>query len=136
MCYHTPGDFMEYVIKHIDDYEQIECIHNEKCVGYINYRFLNRSVWLNKISVDSEYRGRGIGKTLLKLFENEAIKLRKVVVEGKFFPETNGEYVRRFYESSGYSIEKEGYDTELYKVLKLKHNLDGIAIKYVGSNNR
>lgn len=128
---------MKYVIKHIDEYEQIECIHNGKCIGYINYKFANRSVWLNKIKVDKECRGHGVGKTLLKIFENEAMTLRKVVVEGKFYPEDeDGMVVRRFYESNGYKIEKEGYETELYKVLREKHDLTGIDVSYEKTNKR
>ena len=128
---------MRFVIKHIDDYEQIECLNGNTCIGFINYKFDKRSVWLNKIKVDKAYRGKGIGKTLLKIFENEADKMRKVVVEGKFYPEDeDGLVVKRFYESNGYKIEKEGYETELYKVLREKHDLSGINISYEYSNRR
>ena len=132
-----PGDFMKYVIKHIDNYEQIECIHNGNCIGYINYIFVDRNVWLNKIKVDREYRGKGIGKTLLKLFENEAYDMRRSVIEGKFYPEDeDGMVVKRFYESNGYSIRKEGYETELFKVLRGKHDIIGVNVEYEKTKSR
>ena len=128
---------MRFVVKCIDNYEQIECYKGNECIGYINYKFDSRSVWLNKIKVDKAYRGCGVGTTLLKIFENEATKLRKVVVTGKFYPEDeDGLTVKKFYESNGYSIEKEGYETELYKVLKTKHDLSGVDINYEYSNMR
>ena len=132
-----PGDFMKYVVKHIDNYEQIECILNGKCIGYVNYRFVDRNVWLNKIKVDREYRGRGIGKTLLKLFENHAYDMRRSVIEGKFYPEDeDGLVVKRFYESNGYSIRKEGYETELFKVLREKHDISGVDVEYEKTKSR
>ena len=127
---------MKYVVKHIDDYEQIECIYNGKCIGYINYKFMNRSVWLNKIKVDKEYRSNGIGKTLLKLFENESLAMWKSVVTGKFYPEEDGDIVKKFYESNGYTIEKEGYDTELFKVLRDKNHLPDVVLIREKSNTR
>ena len=53
---------------------------------------------------------------LLKLFENDCIEHYVKVVEGKFYPhDEEGDVVKSFYEKHGYSIYKDGYDTEIYK---------------------
>ncbi len=108
---------MKFERKEKDDYIQIEAIDNNEIVGFINYKFKRSGkVWLNNIVVNKEYRTKGIGSMLLKLFENDCIEHYIKVVEGKFYPhDEEGDVVKSFYEKHGYSIYKDGYDTEIYK---------------------
>ena len=127
---------MKFVVKSIDDYEQVDCYDGENLIGYINYKFVGRRVWLNKIEVNKEYRNNGVGSALLKIFENRAISMFKIIAEGKFYPTEDGNAVRKFYESFGYSIQKEGYETELFKGLRDKHDLTGLNIEYERNKTR
>lgn len=109
-----------YYIKYKNnDCFKIDCVHNDKIIGFINYRFnfKNRSVWLNKIVVEEKERNQGVGKNLLNLFENDCLNKRISSVEGKYYPETDNQIVKNFYEKNGYSIEREGYDTCIFKLL-------------------
>ena len=48
----------------------------------------------------------------------------------------DGDIVKKFYESNGYTIEKEGYDTELFKVLRDKNHLPDVILIREKSNTR
>ena len=91
-------------------------IDDNKIAGYINYKFKGRSAWLNSIFVEKEYRCRGLGQTLLEMFEQDCIDHYIKEVEGKYYPhDEEGSVVKKFYEKNGYSIIKDGYNTEIFK---------------------
>lgn len=116
---------MKFERKDKDDYVVIEAIDNDKIIGFINYKFKkNGRVWLNNIVVNKEYRTKGIGTILIKLFENDCIEHYIREIEGKFYPhDEEGDVVRAFYEKHGYTIYKDGYDTEIYKCNLKKHEV-------------
>ena len=61
---------------------------------------------------------------LIKLFENDCIEHYVREIEGKFYPhDEEGDVVRVFYEKHGYTIYKDGYDTEIYKCNLKKHEI-------------
>jgi len=122
---------MNFLVK-IDDVCTIECYLNDIYVGYINYCFTKNGVWLNKIKVLKEYRNRGVGTALIRVFENEVLSQCRSVVEGKYFPEDEeNEIVKGFYIANGYNISREGYETEIYKNLVKKHDLRDLNIEYL-----
>lgn len=116
---------MKFERKDKDDYVVIEAIDNNKIIGFINYKFKkNGRVWLNNIVVNKEYRTKGIGTMLIKLFENDCLEHYVREIEGKFYPhDEEGDVVRVFYEKHGYTIYKDGYDTEIYKCNLKKHEI-------------
>lgn len=121
---------MRFIVRN-EEISKIECYLLDECVGYINYYFTRNGVWLNKIVVNKEYRNKGIGTALVKIFENESLNMRKRIVEGKYFPEGEEDsVVRGFYKKHGYSISKEGYETEIFKNLQIKHDLKDLNIEY------
>ena len=114
-----------------DNFNEIICMDNSKIVGFLIYRIHNSTAWLNKIKVEKDYRCCGIGKTLLNLFENDCINSYRKYIEGKFYPEDEDGYiVKNFYEHNGYSVEKDGYETMIFKNLNNTplHNTDDINI--------
>ena len=77
----------------------------------------NRQIWLNNIEVYNEYMHKGVGSALMSAFEYIAYRHRIEYIEGKYYP-TN-EHAKPFYDSLGYTIEKDGYETFVCKRLDL-----------------
>ncbi len=76
---------------------------NEECFGFIYYKsegMLGSYPYLHIIAVKSEYRSRGIGRQLIKYFEDHASKYPST----KYFLTADDFNARakRFYESLGY----------------------------------
>ena len=65
------------------------------------------------------------------MLEYFALQNRAQVVEGKFYPEN--EFAKPFYNKYGYSIDKEDYETYIYKTLdykRIKENIEPNITKY------
>lgn len=105
-----------------DDIYRIEVLDGSDVMGYATFKLKRQryfdSVWLYKIETNKEYAHKGVGSAVINLLEYFAYQNRAHTVEGKFFPEN--EYAKPFYDKFGYSIEKEGYETYIYKTLDFK----------------
>lgn len=110
-----------YIIN--DDYYTIKLctfISNEE-IGFATFKFSEKrraNVWLQNIKIKEKFQSKGLGKVLIKMFENFCYDKRRYIIEGKFYPENN--HSKTFYENNGYSIEKEYYETFIYKDLRFE----------------
>lgn len=72
-----------------------------KAVGSARYSFIEHNIYIGRVSVIQEYRGRGIGKSLLNFIENKALSIgineSKVAVRLSI-PENIAMYKRLKYE--------------------------------------
>ncbi len=86
-------------------------------IGGISFKLKinDRLTWLYKIEVCQDYQNNGIGKILLEFLEFVSLQRRIYFVEGKFFPKNQN--AKFFYLKNGYNIEKDGYETFVYKSL-------------------
>ena len=91
-----------------------------KEIGNVYFSIKYDTAFLFKIIVtDKDYHSIGVGSAMLEYFENSCINRRVKYVEGKFYPEGYGaENARNFYLKHGYQIEKDGYETMIYKRLQ------------------
>ena len=83
-----------------------------KIAGFVTARQKNGRADIGIIAVDKSYRGKGIGKTLMKTAENfyfNKLKLIQVVTQGNNLPAI------KLYESCGYKQEKTEYFYHLWK---------------------
>lgn len=94
---------------------QIKKTEDNNKIGYMNFNKKNGKIWLYKIEIDEDYRGKGIGSKMMKLLEYLASSQRCSSIEGKYYPTVN--FGEHFYKKNGYSIEKDGYETEIFKYL-------------------
>lgn len=114
---------------------RIEILDNSNVMGYATFRIKrNRyqdSIWLYKIETYPKYAHTGVGTATINLLEYFALQNRAQVVEGKFYPEN--EFAKPFYNKFGYSIDREDYETYIYKTLdytKIKENIEPNITKY------
>lgn len=102
-------------------YYEIRAYDKDKDIGFTNFKFETNgnSVWLQNIQVtDDNFLSKGVGKAMLKMFENVCTNARRFHVEGKFYPKGNGAHLTRdFYNRNGYSIYKDDYETYIDKTL-------------------
>lgn len=117
-----------------DDIYRIEVLNGSKVMGYATFklkrqRFLD-SIWLYKIETNKEYAHKGVGSAVINLLEYFAYQNRAHTVEGKYFPKN--EFAKPFYDKFGYSIEKEGYETYIYKTLDFKTIKQNIEPNIIG----
>ena len=100
-------------------YYQMVAHIGENKVGEVTFSIKResflRKAWLNKISVVERYQNQGIGKALLVCFEKFCLDYRVDIIDGKYFPEND--IATHFYPNNGYSIDKDGYETYIYKML-------------------
>jgi dTDP-4-amino-4,6-dideoxy-D-galactose acyltransferase len=83
-----------------------------KIAGVVTVGYKNERADVGMIAVDKDYRGKGIGKTLMKNAENlyfKKIKLIQVVTQGVNLPAI------KLYSSCGYEKEKTEYFYHLWK---------------------
>jgi len=99
------------------------CLHalddSGKEVGYLRFLLINegsRSAWLNLIEVPDECQHRGIGGSLITIFEYICVKMRSYNIEGRYYPKNN--YAKPFYDKYGYDIFYEGYEQYISKRLE------------------
>ena len=114
---------------------RIEILDNSNVMGYATFRIKrNRyqdSIWLYKIETYPKYAHTGVGTATINLLEYFALQNKAQVVEGKFYPEN--EFAKPFYNKFGYSIDREDYETYIYKALdykKIKENIEPNITKY------
>ena len=101
-----------------NDFCTIQLNTQSEQIGFINFKLNSKnpkSVWLNKIQIKEKYQSNGLANILLELFETYCKDKRYFTIEGKFYPEND--HAKPFYEKNGYTIEKEYYDTYIYKDL-------------------
>lgn len=85
---------------------------DEEIAGFVTVGQKNERANIGIIAVDKSYRGKGIGKTLMKTAENfyfNKLKLIQVVTQGDNLPAI------KLYESCGYKHEKTEYFYHLWK---------------------
>ena len=100
-------------------------IYNEEAekIGQVQYKPIyspSKRIFLYNIFVSSkDDLGKGIGTYAIKFLEEVSNNKRFNSIEGKFFPKApaTGNQVRDFYERNGYSIDKDGYETIVYKYI-------------------
>lgn len=103
-----------------DDFYKIEVLNENKDVmGYATFKIKNssfsKSIWLYKIETYNRYTHKGVGTAVNNILEYFAYKNKVLFIEGKFYPENK--FAKPFYEKYGYKIEKDYYDTLVYKTL-------------------
>lgn len=121
----------------------IKILDGSNVMGYASFKVKRRqyqdSIWLYKIETNPNYAHMGVGTATICLLEYFALNKRVQVIEGKYFPKN--EFAKPFYEKYGYSIEKDGYETFIFKYLdykKIKENIEPKIIQYeeqIGSQN-
>lgn len=83
-------------------------------IGFANYKKTNVSTaWLYNIKIEEKFQGNGLGNLLMYAFENECVDKSVKYVEGKYYPTNN--HAKSFYNKHNYSIDKDGYETYIYK---------------------
>ena len=130
MKYDYKGKQVDVDVVHIeqDDYYELRAKEKDQIVGTLNFKKSKRNkgvAFLNDITVNEEYMGKGYGNILIKAFEYVALNLNLFLVEGKFYPENNR--AKPFYIANGYAIEKDDYDTIVVKTLdreKIKQEIE------------
>lgn len=114
---------------------RIEILDNSNIMGYATFKLKRNkyqdSIWLYKIETYPKYAHTGVGTATINLLEYFALQNRVQVVEGKFYPEN--EFAKPFYNKYGYSIDREDYETYIYKTLdykRIKENIEPNITKY------
>ncbi len=79
-----------------------------KIVGSVKYRAFDDRVWLGKLIVDIECRGRGLGRRLLAAVE----ALNPGAGKFQLFTAASSSHNIRLYESAGYRVVREFPDPE------------------------
>jgi hypothetical protein len=77
---------------------------NDRIVGTIMAGYDGHRGWIYSLAVDSTFRGKDIGTSLLKHAENELLKRNCPKINLQIL--TSNEGVKRFYEKNGYRIEE------------------------------
>ncbi len=98
----------EGILADFNSHKFLKAVRGGKIVGSVKYRALDDRVWLGKLIVDIECRGRGLGRRLLA--EVEALNPGA----GKFqlFTAASSTHNIRLYESAGYRLVREFPDAE------------------------
>lgn len=110
-------------------YGEIRATDDEEMVGRLSYIIdSKRNAWLYKVEVREDYREQGIGSNLMDIFEDECAARYVNSIEGKFYPEIDGNKVRTFYERKGYSIYKEDYETFVGKFFIEKKDISNLNV--------
>lgn len=110
-------------------YGEIRATDDEEMVGRLSYIIdSKRNAWLYKVEVREDYREQGIGSNLMDIFEDECAARHVNSIEGKFYPEIDGNKVRTFYERKGYSIYKEDYETFVGKFFIEKKDISNLNV--------
>ena len=96
---------------------RIEILDNSNIMGYATFKLKRNkyqdSIWLYKIETYPKYAHTGVGTATINLLEYFALQNRAQVV--------------------GYSIDKEDYETYIYKTLdykRIKENIEPNITKY------
>ena len=110
-------------------YGEIRATNDEEMVGRLSYIINSkRNAWLYKVEVREDYREQGIGSNLMDIFEDECASRHVNSIEGKFYPEIDGNKVRTFYERKGYSIYKADYETFVGKFFIEKKDISNLNV--------
>lgn len=96
--------------------------HDGASVGMMNFSKKKGKIWLYKVELNEKYQNLGLGSKMMRFLDYMARKTRCNSIEGKYYPSVN--YGEHFYKKNGYSIEKDGYETEIYKYLGQTDKID------------
>lgn len=119
-----------YIKKTNNNLRTIDAVYGQTPIGYISYKIERGSAWLYKVVVSEDFRGHGVGSSLLKIMEDECALCRVWDIEGKYYPEgASNEEVSSFYNKHGFEIYKEGYETFIGKTSPTRQDLKGLNIK-------
>lgn len=99
----------------------LESENGEK-MGAISFKIHQGKAWIYSIATKPEFQHKGVGQTLIELFECYCANRRCYIVEGKYMP--SNDFALPFYKKNGYDIYKDGYDHFIYKRLNIKNILN------------
>ena len=113
-----------------DDFFQF-CPENEhgEHMGAISFKIHQGKAWIYSIATKPEFQHKGVGQTLIDLFECYCANRRCYIVEGKYMP--SNESALPFYQKNGYDIYRDGYDQFIYKRLNIKKILNNFKFDIV-----
>lgn len=108
----------------VRNYYALRCVDGVKEMGLLTFNARNGRAWIYNVSTRPQYQNIGVGRTMLVVFESFLSAKKITLIEGKFYP-TN-EFAKPLYENLGYKIEKDGYETMLYKIVgtEIYHELE------------
>jgi len=118
-------------------YYTISCFkeNNSNVLGELTFKIAGkyeRCVFLYDLKNTSEV-GKGVGSALIDALEYFALNNRIEKCEAKFYP--TDDRAKRFYESRGYEIYKDGYETMLYKAYYEDRIIENVLPKIVKPKN-
>ncbi len=92
-----------------------------KKIGHLHFNVERGSAYIYTIRVeDVDFLQKGVGTIMLKCFEKYCTDKRVGGVDGRFYPTgEGGEFSKRFYETNGYKIYKEGNEQSIDKYFDL-----------------
>ncbi len=86
----------------------LKAMRDGRIVGSVKFRVSDDRVWLGKLIVDIDYRGRGLGRRLLTEVERHNPNAARF----QLFTAASSSHNIRLYESAGYRVVREFPDPE------------------------
>jgi len=96
----------ESILSDFENYSFLKAVLEGKIIGSVKYRNLGEIVWIGKLIVDKECRGKGLGKRLLL----EVEKLNPEIIKFQLFTAASSSWNIHLYESVGYEVCREYTD--------------------------
>lgn len=96
----------ESILSDFETYRFLKALDGGSIIGSVKYRDTGEGVWLGKLIVSQEYRGRGLGRRLLEAVEKLNPDCRKF----QLFTAASSVWNIRLYQSAGYHVCREFTD--------------------------
>lgn len=92
---------------------------NSECIGFISFYINENSKisYLTLLAIEKKFQGKGIGKMLIKLFEQISIENKMEIMELEVFNENKKAI--KFYEKNGFNFFKKSSNQEIYMRKKI-----------------
>ena len=88
---------------------------NGETMGRIAFVVNKGTTFILHISTEEKFQHQGVGQALIDICEYISALQRSFHIEGYYFP-TN-EYAQLFYQKNNYIIEKDSYNSYVYKII-------------------
>ena len=113
------------------DYYTLNCLNADgEKMGYLTFKMnAGQKAWIYYVYTNEKFYHQGVGRALLQTFEKIAFENGIRFVEGKFYPEN--QYARPLYNKTGYKIERDGYETLIYKTLEDEKFIESLEYERV-----